>query len=145
MFESKQSYTDARFPLPFAIMKTDERLMFHLSEGALRRWCLWKEEEFPEWAVGEEDKYNLFQSWKKEPYKRIGDNADGEPVHVFHPMAEFTNWPYWLLIDLFRYLRLEADDAVLLLEPENFKEAVCNLCDENFSKNEESDPSQLTV
>lgn len=117
-------------------MTLDERLMFHLTSGYLRRWSLWSEEALPAWAAGEESKWQIFQSWKKNPYKVIGKNADGSPQYQFHPMAEFENWPYWLILDLARYVFKSEPFDALLLEPESLKETVCEFCDERYRENE---------
>ncbi len=119
-------------------MTTDERLMFHISQGYLRRWSLWAEvTACPTYAIGEEIKWQMFQSWRTNPYKILGNNPDGSEQIQYHPMAEFENWPYWLILDLARYtFRHEPFDA-LLIEPEQLKEAICDVCDSKFSDNEE--------
>ncbi len=118
------------------LMTLDDRLLFHLTQGYLRRWSLWNEAALPAYAVGEETKWQLFQSWRMKPYTVIGNNPDGSQLLQYHPMSEFENWPYWMILDLARYVfRTEPFDA-LLIEPEQLKEAVCDACDERFSDNE---------
>jgi hypothetical protein len=123
-------------------MTTDERLMFHLMNGYLRRWSLWNETTLPVWAAGEDVKHRIFQSWKHNPQKVIGKNDDGTPQYQFHPMAEFENWPYWLIIDLCRYVFRHEHFTDLMKEPENLKESVCDFCDERFKENEKQSLSQ---
>ena len=97
---------------------------------------MWNEAQFPTWAVGEETKYKLFQSWKKEPFKVLGQDAVGSPIHQFHPMAEFENWPYWLILELARHIFWNDPFEGLMLEPEQLKEAICDVCEEKFTNNE---------
>lgn len=122
----------------------DQRLMFHISEGALRRWTLWSETVFPEWAdPGEEDKWALFQDWKQRPYEVIGTEPDGSPTYSYHPMSEFHNWPYRIVLDLLRATNAPEDAYDQLREPENVKEIVVQLCDNLYNNYEKQDPSQL--
>lgn len=126
-------------------MTTDERLMFHLTDGALRRWSLWNEGKLPEWAIGEERKYELFQDWKKNPFKETSVVFDGQPQVMLHTMSDFNNWPYWLIIDLICYAfpsRIGLNE--LILEPEQLKEDVCESCDDIFSEHEKQTISQLS-
>ncbi len=118
-------------------MTNDERLMFHITQGYLRRWSLWNEDICPEWAVGEGVKHQIFQSWRQNPYKEIGKNEDGTPQYQFHPMSDFENWPYWLILELGQYVFKSEPYADLLQEPEQFKEEICNIADAKYSNNEE--------
>lgn len=110
--------------------------MFHITQGYLRRWSLWNDAELPSFAIGEEIKWQLFQSWRLNPYKILGKNDDGTDQMQFHPMAEFENWPYWLILDLCRYMFPHDAFDGLLVEPEQLKEAVVDKCDVKFSDNE---------
>lgn len=111
--------------------------MFHITQGYLRRWSLWNDVVLPSFAVGEEIKWQLFQSWRTAPSRVIGKNEDGTDQVQLHPMAEFENWPYWLILDLARYVFRHEPFEGLLAEPEELKAAVCDVCDTRFSENEE--------
>ncbi len=63
----------------------------------------------------------------------IGLNKDGSNIEVPHPMGEFVNWPYWLILDLGRYVFQGEPFEGLLMEPENLKEAVCDVSDQRYS------------
>lgn len=125
-------------------MRTDDRLMFHLTAGALRRFTLWSEAAFPAWAEPhEERKWLLFQSWKREPYKVTGTDKGGQPIYVYHPMGEFENWSLWLVLEMIRHLRMPRDTYALFEEPENLKMAIVDWCEELYSDYENQSPSQL--
>lgn len=127
-------------------MTIDEQLMFHLTQGALRRWSLWNESTgFPAQLAdpAEYDKWALFQSWKAEPYKVVGNDQHGQPQYKFHPMSEFENWSLWLILDLLRTLQMPQDTYMLFSEPENLKLAIVNMCEDRFSNFEKQSPSHL--
>ena len=112
-------------------MTTDERLMFALTKGYLRKWSLWNETTYPKWATGEETKWQLFQSWRLNPQKNLEDGTI-----QYHPMSEFENWPYWLIIDLCRYVFRREPFEGLMAEPDNLKETICDVCDDRYSNSE---------
>lgn len=129
-------------PPPHSRMTLDDSLMFHLTQGALRRWCLWNEEQLPSWAGGEEKKWALFQSWKKTPFKQVQDQY-GNVQTKLHPMSEFDNWPYWLIVELIRYIQLPQEYNMIFLESESLKKAVIDCCDVQYSEHEQETPANL--
>lgn len=110
--------------------------MFHLTEGSLRRWSLWNEPTLPEFAFGEEIKYQAFQSFKNDFFDRS--------VSSYHPLAMFDHWPYWMVIDLCRAVfEAPSEYEQYLGEPESLLEVIVNYCDEKFSMHERGTPAQL--
>lgn len=124
-------------------MTTDESLMFHLTQGALRRWSLWNEDQLPPFALGEERKWILFQSWRNKPYKFVQDPRTGEQIQKLHPMSEFTSWPYWVVLDLLQYINYPQDYSSLLREPEALKQSIVEFCDMQYANHEQEQPSNL--
>lgn len=113
-------------------MKPIDRLIFHVKDGVLRRWSMWNEEEFPEWAIKEggmnEDRYKIFQHIKA---------FQSTEEHPEHPMAYFGNWPYWLVLDLCNYVfGSPYDYQTFLFEIEGLLEAIVDELDRRYSENE---------
>lgn len=123
-------------------MTLDDSMMFHLTQGALRRWSLWNEDQFPQWAMGEERKWRLFQSWKHQPYKEV-QHPNGQVEMKMHPMSEFENWPLWLVIDLARYIQLPMEYASVFFEPDTLKKAVVDHCDVQYADHEQEPVANL--
>lgn len=126
-------------------MTTDESLMFHLTKGSLRRFSLWNEPTLPEWAVGQEEKYRLFQDWKKRRYTTTDQTDEqGQPLVELHPFSFFQNWPYFLILELANLiLGPRGDIGYLLSEPEQLKAEIVAACDQMYSDFEKQSLSQL--
>lgn len=127
-------------------MTVDESLMFHLTKGALRRFSLWNEPSLPEWAVGQEEKYRLFQDWKKRPFTNTElKDENNQPIVELHTMSVFQNWPYHLILELAKTVLGDREDiGYLIMEPEQLKEEITKVCDQRFSDYEKQSSSQLS-
>lgn len=130
------------FPCP---MNNDSRLLFHLTQGALRRWSLYSEATFPEDIAGldEFEKWAMFQDWKNNPSRVIGANPDGSQKLQYHPMCDFENWPYRIILDLLRTINAPQDIYDQFQEPENMKQLICDYCDALYSDFEQQPISNL--
>lgn len=107
------------------------RLVFHLKEGALRRWSMWNEDKLPSWAIegglDSDLRYQIFQSWKKE-----------QSQGVDHPMDVFSNWPLGLVLDLCRKLYDNPNTYTpFFAEPENLLDEIVTTCNELYSSYED--------
>lgn len=128
-------------------MLADEQLMFHLTKGALRRWSLWNETTLPPFAIGEEEKFALFQDWKNKPYTETTvQGEDGKPMVLLHTMSKFENWPYWLILDLCRTaFHGTVDFTQYLSEPETLMQVIVDACEQAYAQNEEQPISNLAT
>jgi len=123
----------------------DQQLMFHLTNGALRRFSLWNEKVFPEWAhPSEQEKWTLFQNWKQFPSRSLGPDANGNPIIDYHPMGEFENWSYRLILEVLRGIQFPEDMYILFAEPDSLKEAIVQRCEYLYSNFEQQGADQLT-
>lgn len=125
-------------------MSVDERLMFHITQGALRRWSLWNEPIFPQWAnPAEFTKWQVFQDWKKNPGSVQGTDPTGQPIYQFHPLSSFENWSLWLVLDLLRTISAPGEIYTQFSEPESLKEGITDWCEQLYSDNEMQTATQL--